>query len=140
QAEDGIRDFHVTGVQTCALPISPNELISRLLKAPVDLIWNGGIGTYIKATGESHADVGDKANDGLRVNGNEVRARVIGEGGNLGMTQLGRVEYCLRGGACNTDFIDNAGGVSCSDQEVNIKILLNELVASGQMTLEQRNS
>ncbi|SFQ68454.1 glutamate dehydrogenase [Halopseudomonas formosensis] len=120
--------------------LTPNELINRLLKAPVDLIWNGGIGTYIKASSESHADVGDKANDGLRVNGNEVRARVIGEGGNLGMTQLGRVEYCLRGGACNTDFIDNAGGVSCSDQEVNIKILLNELVSSGQMTLEQRNS
>ena len=120
--------------------LTPTELINRLLKAPVDLLWNGGIGTYIKASSESHADAGDKANDGLRVNGNEVRARVIGEGGNLGMTQLGRIEYSLNGGACNTDFIDNAGGVSCSDQEVNIKILLNQLVAAGDMTLKQRNS
>src|SRR5690554_2965171 len=120
--------------------LTPNELINRLLKAPVDLIWNGGIGTYIKASSETHADVGDKANDGLRVNGNEVRARVIGEGGNLGMTQLGRIEYCRNGGASNTDFIDNAGGVSCSDQEVNIKILLNQLVANGEMGIEQRNS
>ena len=120
--------------------LSPTELINRLLKAPVDLIWNGGIGTYIKGSSEAHADVGDKANDGLRVNGNEVRARVIGEGGNLGMTQLGRIEYCRNGGASNTDFIDNAGGVSCSDQEVNIKILLNQLVANGEMGIEQRNS
>ncbi|MFA5677643.1 MAG: NAD-glutamate dehydrogenase [Pseudomonas sp.] len=120
--------------------LTPTELINRLLKAPVDLLWNGGIGTYIKASSESHADAGDKANDGLRVDGNEVRARVIGEGGNLGMTQRGRIEYCLNGGAANTDFIDNAGGVSCSDQEVNIKILLNQLVAAGDMTLKQRNS
>src|SRR5690606_18119485 len=120
--------------------LTPTELINRLLKAPVDLLWNGGIGTYIKGSSESHADVSDKANDGLRVNGNELRVRVIGEGGNLGMTQLGRIEYSLKGGACNTDFIDNAGGVSCSDQEVNIKILLNQLVADGDMTLKQRNS
>ena len=119
--------------------LTPTELINRLLKAPVDLLWNGGIGTYIKGSGESHADVSDKANDGLRVNGNELRVKVVGEGGNLGMTQLGRIEYSLNGGFCNTDFIDNAGGVSCSDQEVNIKILLNELVAAGKMTVEQRN-
>ncbi|CAD5109793.1 NAD-glutamate dehydrogenase [Zestomonas carbonaria] len=119
--------------------LAPTELIHALLKAPVDLIWNGGIGTYVKSSKESHADVGDKANDGLRVNGNELRAKVVGEGGNLGMTQLGRVEFGLNGGASNTDFIDNAGGVDCSDHEVNIKILLNEIVASGDMTGKQRN-
>ena len=94
--------------------LAPNDLINALLKAPVDLIWNGGIGTYVKSSRETHADVGDKANDGLRVNGCELRARVFGEGGNLGMTQLGRVEFGLNGGAGNTDFIDNAGGVDCS--------------------------
>ena len=120
--------------------LTPTELINRLLKAPVDLLWNGGIGTYVKGSSETHADVSDKANDGLRVNGNELRVRVVGEGGNLGMSQLGRIEFCLNGGSANTDFIDNAGGVSCSDQEVNIKILLNELVAAGKMTIEQRNA
>ncbi len=120
--------------------LAPNELISALLRAPVDLLWNGGIGTYVKASHESHADVGDKANDGLRINGAELRCRVLGEGGNLGFTQLGRIEYALKGGATNTDFIDNAGGVDCSDHEVNIKILLNEVVASGDMTLKQRNA
>lgn len=120
--------------------LTPAELISYLLRAPVDLIWNGGIGTYVKASTESHADVGDKANDTLRVNGRDLRCKVIGEGGNLGMTQLGRVEYCLHGGAANTDFIDNAGGVDCSDHEVNIKILLNEVVAAGDMTHKQRNT
>ena len=119
--------------------LSPNELISALLKAPVDLIWNGGIGTYVKAQQESHADVGDKANDSLRINGGELRCRVLGEGGNLGFTQLGRIEFALKGGACFTDFIDNAGGVDCSDHEVNIKILLNEVVAGGDMTVKQRN-
>ncbi len=93
----------------------------------------------MKSTTETHADVGDKANDILRVNGNELRAKVIGEGGNLGITQLGRVEYCLHGGAANTDFIDNAGGVNCSDHEVNIKILLNEIVSAGDMTSKQRD-
>ncbi len=120
--------------------LSPNELINRLLKAPVDLIWNGGIGTYVKSSEESHADVGDKANDTLRVNGSELRCKVFGEGGNLGMTQLGRVEFCLNGGACNTDFIDNAAGVDCSDHEVNIKILIDKLVADGDMTPKQRNN
>ncbi|MEK1905400.1 MAG: NAD-glutamate dehydrogenase, partial [Pseudomonas sp.] len=119
--------------------LAPTELLNALLKAPVDLLWNGGIGTYVKSSKESHADVGDKANDGLRVNGCELRAKVVGEGGNLGMTQLGRVEYGLSGGASNTDFIDNAGGVDCSDHEVNIKILLGEIVGAGDMTGKQRN-
>lgn len=119
--------------------LAPNDLINALLKAPVDMLWNGGIGTYVKATQESHADVGDKANDNLRVNGCELRCKVLGEGGNLGFTQLGRIEFALNGGASNTDFIDNAGGVDCSDHEVNIKILLNELVSQGDMTMKQRN-
>ncbi len=120
--------------------MSPNDLINALLKAPVDLIWNGGIGTYVKASDETHADVGDKANDGLRINGGELNARVIGEGGNLGMTQRARIEYGLKtGGSSFTDFIDNAGGVDCSDHEVNIKILLNGLVMGGDMTNKQRN-
>ncbi len=119
--------------------ITPTELISALLSSEVDLIWNGGIGTYIKASDETHADVGDKANDGLRVNADEVRARVIGEGGNLGVTQKGRMELAAHGCRLNTDFIDNAGGVDCSDHEVNIKILLNELVSQQDMTVKQRN-
>ncbi|VVP67277.1 NAD-specific glutamate dehydrogenase [Pseudomonas fluorescens] len=119
--------------------LTPTELLHALLKAPVDLLWNGGIGTYVKSSEESHADVGDKANDALRVNGDELRCKVVGEGGNLGMTQLGRVEFGLNGGATNTDFIDNAGGVDCSDHEVNIKILLNEVVHAGDMTEKQRN-
>ncbi|RTE67387.1 NAD-glutamate dehydrogenase [Amphritea opalescens] len=119
--------------------LAPNDLIHALLKAPVDMLWNGGIGTYVKASQETHADVGDKANDNLRVNGNELRCKVLGEGGNLGFTQLGRIEFALNGGASNTDFIDNAGGVDCSDHEVNIKILLNELVNQGDMTMKQRN-
>lgn len=119
--------------------LTPNNLIKALLMAPVDLIWNGGIGTYIKGNNETHANVGDKATDALRVNGDQVRAKVIGEGGNLGMTQLGRIDYALAGGSSYTDFIDNAGGVNCSDHEVNIKIMLNEIVASGDMTMKQRN-
>jgi glutamate dehydrogenase len=120
--------------------LAPTELLNALLKAPVDLLWNGGIGTYVKSSHESHADVGDKANDQVRVDGRELRAKVVGEGGNLGMSQLGRVEFALAGGASNTDFIDNAGGVDCSDHEVNIKILLNEIVAAGDMTGKQRNT
>ncbi|SIS73486.1 NAD-glutamate dehydrogenase [Neptunomonas antarctica] len=119
--------------------LSPNDLLTALLKAPVDLIWNGGIGTYVKASHETHADVGDKANDSLRINGNQLRCKVLGEGGNLGFTQLGRMEFCRNGGKSNTDFIDNAGGVDCSDHEVNIKILLNEVVVNGDMTVKQRN-
>ena len=106
-------------------PLTPNELVSAVLRAPVDLLWNGGIGTYVKATSESHADVGDRANDGVRVNGDELRCRIVGEGGNLGLTQLGRVEYALGGGLVYTDAIDNSAGVDCSDHEVNIKILLD---------------
>ncbi|MDP0588993.1 MAG: NAD-glutamate dehydrogenase [Candidatus Endonucleobacter bathymodioli] len=120
--------------------LTPNEMIRALLRAQVDLLWNGGIGTYIKAVSESNADVGDKASDPLRINGCELRARVVCEGGNLGLTQLGRIEYALQGGAINTDFIDNSGGVDCSDHEVNIKILLNEIVSNGDMTIKQRNS
>ncbi len=118
---------------------TPNELIALILKAPVDLLWNGGIGTYVKARRESHADVGDRANDAVRVNGGDLRCRVVGEGGNLGFTQLGRIEYAAKGGRVNTDAIDNSGGVDCSDHEVNIKVLLNEAVAAGDMTGKQRN-
>ncbi|MCB1690631.1 MAG: NAD-glutamate dehydrogenase [Halioglobus sp.] len=123
-----------------AAQVTPTELISYLLRARVDLLWNGGIGTYVKAADESHMAVGDKANDALRVNGEDLRCRVVGEGGNLGLTQLGRVEYCLAGGRCNTDFIDNAGGVDCSDHEVNIKILLNAVVARGELSPQDRNA
>ena len=114
--------------------------MSAILRAPVDLLWNGGIGTYVKAKSETHADVGDKANDALRVNGSELRAKVVGEGGNLGFTQRGRIEFALAGGKVNTDAIDNAGGVNCSDHEVNIKVLLDAVVAEGDMTVKQRNA
>lgn len=120
-------------------PYGPNEIVSAILRAKVDLLWNGGIGTYVKASHEQHAQVGDKANDGLRVDANELRVSVIGEGGNLGMTQLARVEYGLRGGLCFTDFIDNAGGVDCSDHEVNVKILLDQLQRQGELTDKHRN-
>ncbi len=119
--------------------LTPNELIRASLMMNVDLIWNGGIGTYVKASDETHAEVGDRASEPLRVNGKEVKAKIIGEGGNLGTTQRGRIEYAANGGRINTDFIDNVGGVDCSDNEVNIKILLNALVASGDLTLKQRN-
>ncbi|MGD8207029.1 MAG: NAD-glutamate dehydrogenase [Thiohalocapsa sp.] len=118
----------------------PDQLIRGLLKAPVDLIWNGGIGTYVKAGHESHTEVGDRANEALRVNAADLRCRVIGEGGNLGVTQAGRIEYALAGGRINTDFIDNAGGVACSDYEVNIKILLNDAVGSGDLDSDGRNA
>ncbi|KAA1174824.1 NAD-glutamate dehydrogenase [Marinobacter salinexigens] len=120
--------------------VPPNMLISHILKAQVDLLWVGGIGTYVKAASESHSDVGDKANDGLRINGSELRCKVVGEGGNLGLTQLGRIEYALKGGRLNTDFIDNSGGVDCSDHEVNMKILLNQVVSMGDLTDKQRNA
>lgn len=119
--------------------LTPTKLINAILKAKFDLLWNGGIGTYIKSTAETHNEVGDRANDVLRVNGNELRCKIIGEGGNLGVTQLGRIEYMRNGGRANTDFIDNAGGVNCSDNEVNIKILLNQIVGAGDMTEKQRN-
>lgn len=119
--------------------VVPNELISAILKSQVDLIWNGGIGTFIKSSAEKNAEVGDRLNDHIRVNGKDVRARVLCEGGNLGVTQLGRIEYELAGGKINTDFIDNSAGVDCSDHEVNIKILLNPMVAGGDLTEVARN-
>lgn len=119
--------------------ISPPRLIQALLKMKVDLLWFGGIGTYVKSKFESHADVGDRVNDTVRVNGTDLRAKVIGEGANLGMTQLGRIEFARQGGLLNTDAIDNSAGVDCSDHEVNIKILMNQLVTNHQMTLIQRN-
>lgn len=119
--------------------IAPNDLVQALLKAPVDLLWNGGIGTYVKASTETQLDAGDRSNDGVRVNGNELLCRVVCEGGNLGLTQLGRIEYELNGGCINTDFIDNSGGVDCSDHEVNIKILLNRIVSQGELTEKNRN-
>ncbi|MCH7930888.1 MAG: NAD-glutamate dehydrogenase [Proteobacteria bacterium] len=120
--------------------VTPNALIRALLLAPVDLLWNGGIGTYVKAGDETHAEVGDRANDALRVNGDELRCRVVGEGGNLGFTQRGRIEYALAGGRVYTDAIDNSAGVDCSDHEVNIKILLGAVVGGGDMTAKQRNN
>src|SRR5215207_1974134 len=119
--------------------MTPTELISAMLEAEVDLLWNGGIGTYVKASSETNAEVGDRANDALRVDGNELRCRVVGEGGNLGFTQMGRIEYALSGGRIYMDAIDNSAGVDCSDHEVNIKILLDAIVESGDMTEKQRN-
>ncbi|MDT5234260.1 MAG: glutamate dehydrogenase, partial [Mycobacterium sp.] len=120
--------------------MTPPNLIKAVLKAPADLLFNGGIGTYIKAETESDADVGDRANDPVRVNGNQVRAKVIGEGGNLGVTSLGRIEFNLAGGRCNTDALDNSAGVDCSDHEVNIKILIDSLVTAGKVRAEDRTA
>ncbi|HEY2602182.1 MAG TPA: NAD-glutamate dehydrogenase [Thermoleophilaceae bacterium] len=119
--------------------LTPDELIKALLKAPVDLLWNGGIGTYAKASTETQGDAGDKANDAVRVNGNELRAKVVGEGGNLGFTQRARIEYALHGGRINNDAIDNSAGVDCSDHEVNIKVLLAAAIDKGDLTHEQRD-
>ena len=119
--------------------MSPNDLIQAILTMKVDLLWNGGIGTYIKGAQETHLEVGDRANDALRINGCELQAKIVGEGGNLGLTQLGRIEFSANGGRINTDAVDNAGGVDCSDNEVNIKILLNSLVQNGDLTVKQRN-
>ncbi len=119
--------------------MTPNELMTAILKAPVDLLWNGGIGTYVKAQTETHADCGDRANNAIRINGNELRCKLIGEGGNLGMTQKGRVEAAQNGVLLNTDFIDNSAGVDTSDHEVNIKILLNDVVGRNVLNEEQRN-
>jgi glutamate dehydrogenase len=124
-------------VEDEALP--PHELIRAFLRAPVDLLWNGGIGTYIKSSAETHSEAGDKANDGVRIDASELRCRVIGEGGNLGLTQRGRIEYAVGGGRLNNDAIDNSAGVDCSDHEVNIKILLDAAVADGDLTVKQRN-
>ncbi|MEO6651540.1 MAG: NAD-glutamate dehydrogenase [Ilumatobacteraceae bacterium] len=119
--------------------MTPNQLISAILRAPVDLLWNGGVGTYVKASSETDGDVGDRTNDAVRVDASTLRCRMVGEGGNLGVTQLGRVEYAIGGGLLYTDAIDNSAGVDCSDHEVNIKVLLGGVVASGDMTLKQRN-
>jgi glutamate dehydrogenase len=124
-----------SGVHT----LSPPEMIRAILLAPVDLLWNGGIGTYVKASTESHVDVGDKAGDAVRVNANQLRVTVIGEGGNLGVTPLGRVEFCGSGGRINTDAVDNSGGVDCSDHEVNIKVLLDTLISAGDLPVAERN-
>ncbi|WP_354684865.1 NAD-glutamate dehydrogenase [Cupriavidus necator] len=122
-----------------ATTLSPAELIHAILMAPVDLLYNGGIGTYVKSSQETHLQAGDRTNDAVRVNGNELRCKVVGEGGNLGFTQLGRIEFARKGGRINTDAIDNSAGVDCSDHEVNIKILLGLVVADGEMTEKQRN-
>ncbi|MEE9322139.1 MAG: NAD-glutamate dehydrogenase [Granulosicoccus sp.] len=120
--------------------LTPTALITAILKAPVDLLWNGGIGTYVKAHSESTADAADRANDALRIDGRELKCRVVGEGGNLGFTQLGRIEYARNGGLIYTDAIDNSAGVDCSDHEVNIKILLNAVVTNEDMTVKQRDT
>jgi glutamate dehydrogenase len=120
--------------------VDPATLINAILKSDVDLLWFGGIGTYIKASTQSHADVGDPANEGLRVDGSEVRAKVVGEGANLAVTQAGRIEFALHGGRINTDFIDNSAGVDCSDNEVNIKIPLNREMRDGTLTEPKRNA
>ncbi len=127
----------VLGIHDEAL--SGQALVQAILRMPVDLLWNGGIGTYVKAASERNTDVRDATNDGVRVNANELRARVVGEGGNLGFTQLARIEYCLGGGRMNTDAIDNSGGVDMSDHEVNIKILLQPMLKTERLPFESRN-
>jgi glutamate dehydrogenase len=127
------------GIAGGATTMTPNELLRAILAAPVDLLWNGGIGTYVKATSESHADVGDRANDAIRVNGADLRARVVGEGGNLGLTQRGRIEAARHGVALNTDAIDNSAGVDTSDHEVNIKILLDRVAGAGDLERAERD-
>ncbi len=119
---------------------TPNEVMKAILKSHSDLLWFGGIGTYIKSSRESNTQVGDRANDAIRINGNELNCAVVAEGGNLACTQRGRIEYCLAGGLINTDAVDNSAGVDCSDNEVNIKILLNALVQDGKLTPKQRNA
>jgi glutamate dehydrogenase len=119
--------------------VTPNEVIKAILKAHVDLWWNGGIGTYVKASSESHSDVGDRSNDAVRIDARDLNCKVVGEGGNLGLSQLGRIEFARRGGRLNTDFIDNSAGVNCSDVEVNLKILLNGAVRAKEITLAARD-
>jgi len=137
-------DLSPEACQALGLPegttsMAPNALLSAILKAPVDLLWNGGIGTYVKGSAEQHADVGDRANNAIRVDGRDLRCRVVGEGGNLGFTQLGRIEAARNGVLLNTDFIDNSAGVDTSDHEVNIKILLNAQVRDGKLKMDARN-
>jgi glutamate dehydrogenase len=119
--------------------VTPNEVIKGILKAHVDLLWNGGIGTYVKASTESHSDVGDRSNDAVRIDATELHCKVVGEGGNLGLSQLGRIEFARRGGRLNTDFIDNSAGVNCSDVEVNIKIVLNGAMRAKEITRAARD-
>lgn len=122
-----------------AAQLTPNDLVRAILHAPVELLWNGGIGTYVKASTETHDQVGDRSNNGLRIDGSELRAKVIGEGGNLGLTQRGRIEAALNGVLLNTDFIDNSAGVDTSDHEVNIKILLNEAMSANELEESERD-
>jgi glutamate dehydrogenase len=129
----------ILGIDAAVNALSPDELISAILAAPVDLLWNGGIGTYVKATRESDADVGDRSNDAVRIDATRLRARVVGEGGNLGLTQAARIEYSLGGGLVNTDFIDNSAGVDTSDHEVNIKILLADAIRAGVIPAAARH-
>jgi glutamate dehydrogenase len=127
------------GLEEGVTSMTPAEMMRAILLAKVDLLWNGGIGTYVKSETETNADVGDKANDPIRVNGSQLRCRCVGEGGNLGFTQRGRIEYARNGGRINTDFIDNSAGVDTSDHEVNIKILLDRVVRKGDLTGKQRD-
>lgn len=128
------------GLRATTKSMTPAELMKAILLAPVDLLWNGGIGTYVKATSETNSEIGDRANDAIRVNGSDLRCKVVGEGGNLGASQLGRIEAALAGVRVNTDAIDNSAGVDTSDHEVNIKILLTELTRSGELTVKRRNT
>src|SRR5207249_837503 len=127
-------------LSTAEEALTGEELVRQVLGLKVDVLWNGGIGTYVKASTETHAEVGDTRNDGCRVDATELRARVVGEGGNLGFTQAARVEYALHGGRINTDFIDNSAGVDLSDHEVNLKIALEPAVRSGRLDHEGRNA
>ncbi|GLQ89345.1 NAD-glutamate dehydrogenase [Dyella flagellata] len=129
----------VLGIKAGVEHLAPNDLMSAILKAQVDLLWNGGIGTYVKASSETHGDVGDRANNALRINGADLRCKMVGEGGNLGCTQKGRIEAAQHGVLLNTDFIDNSAGVDTSDHEVNIKILLGDAVQRNEITLDDRN-
>jgi glutamate dehydrogenase len=130
----------VLGLAAGVTALPPDQLISAILTAPVDLLWNGGIGTYVKATTQAHAEVGDRSNDAVRVNASQLRVKVIGEGGNLGLTQQARIEYALAGGLVNTDFIDNSAGVDTSDHEVNIKILLDGAIRDGELEPADRGT
>ena len=143
----GIKEIELSPPAAAALGLPDDErhmdgetLVRAILRAPVDLLWNGGIGTYVKGSAERHADVGDSANDAVRIDATELRCRVLGEGGNLGLTQRARVEFALKGGRCNTDAIDNSGGVDMSDREVNLKILLNAAVTGGRLDRDRRNA
>lgn len=129
----------VLGLASDVKSLAPDEMIKAILKAPVELLWNGGIGTYVKSKHESHDDVGDRANNPVRVNGEDLRCQIVGEGGNLGFTQLGRIQFARNGGRINTDALDNSAGVSCSDHEVNIKIALASAVEHGKLGIKQRD-